>query len=190
MKDRFKRENVLTLPNMISFFRLLLIPVFIWLAAIQKNYLASAVVFVVSFFSDILDGLIARRTGAVSDLGKFLDPLADKLTQLVVMLILALRYPILWLLVVVFVIKEALLFVLGLYVYKKTDTVNSAKWHGKAVTGLIALAMVILLLVPEMSVQTVHILTYVCLGAIALSFLLYVKFFYTKLKEGKGPKHQ
>ncbi|HHX02691.1 MAG TPA: CDP-alcohol phosphatidyltransferase family protein [Tissierellia bacterium] len=186
MKDRFKRENVLTLPNMISFFRLLLIPVFIWLAAIQKNYLASAVVFVVSFISDILDGLIARRTGAVSDLGKFLDPLADKLTQLVVMLILALRYPILWLLVVVFVIKEVLLFVLGLYVYKKTDTVNSAKWHGKLVTGLIALVMVILLILEDMSIQAVERLTTICLAAMVISFFLYLRFFFNKLRDKKN----
>ena len=80
MHGLFKKENVLTIPNLLSLFRLLLIPVIVWLYCVRQDYRWTIVALAVSGLSDILDGIIARKFNMVSDLGKILDPCADKLT--------------------------------------------------------------------------------------------------------------
>ena len=69
------------IPNILSLIRLLLVPVFVLLFFAEKTF-AAAAVFVISGITDVLDGFIARKFGFISNLGKVLDPLADKLTQM------------------------------------------------------------------------------------------------------------
>ena len=88
-KDNSKK--IFTIPNIISMFRLLLIPVFIFSYVILKNDLLTVILLTVSGISDMLDGWIARRFNMVSELGKALDPIADKLTQLSMILCLIFR---------------------------------------------------------------------------------------------------
>ena len=76
-----KKENILTIPNLLSLIRILLIPFIIWLYCAQKAYLCTIIVIALSGFTDIIDGKIARKFNMVSDVGKVLDPVADKLTQ-------------------------------------------------------------------------------------------------------------
>lgn len=86
-KTSYLFENVWTVPNLLSFIRILLIPLFAWLfykgaAGEIKNGLVWAVaVLALSGLSDFFDGKIARRFNQISELGKMLDPIADKLTQ-------------------------------------------------------------------------------------------------------------
>ena len=94
-----KKRFIGMLPNLISGIRLCMIPWILWACLKVKNSLLAVVLLIVSGLSDILDGQIARRWGAVSDLGKILDPVADKATQFTLIICLALRYPILWYLV-------------------------------------------------------------------------------------------
>ena len=79
------REEAFSIPNLLSYFRLLLIPVFIVLY-VHEEFTAALITLAVSGLSDILDGRIARRYNMVTDLGKVLDPVADKLTQCAMML--------------------------------------------------------------------------------------------------------
>lgn len=74
------REEAFSIPNLLSYFRLLLIPVFIVLY-VHEEFTAALITLAVSGLSDILDGRIARKYNMVTDLGKVLDPVADKLTQ-------------------------------------------------------------------------------------------------------------
>ena len=96
MRRIFKRSQILTLPNLLSLFRLLLIPVIVWLYSVQKNYYAAIGVILLSGISDIVDGWIARRFAMVSDFGKILDPVADKLTQAALLVCLLSQYRLMW----------------------------------------------------------------------------------------------
>ena len=70
---------ILTVPNLLSFARIAAIPVLVWLTASSGTRLAAVALFAVLAATDWIDGLIARRTGQVSDLGRILDPVADRL---------------------------------------------------------------------------------------------------------------
>ena len=72
-------NDVFTVPNILSFLRLLGIPVFLWLALVAENDIAAVALLVASALSDWLDGILARRLGQITRLGQLLDPLADRL---------------------------------------------------------------------------------------------------------------
>ena len=78
------RDEAFSIPNMLSYFRLLLIPLFIVLY-VHEDFTEALITLAVSGLSDILDGRIARKYNMVTDLGKVLDPVADKLTQCAMM---------------------------------------------------------------------------------------------------------
>lgn len=83
----------MNLPNRLTVLRIILIPVFVaayYITAIPYNYLISAIIFALAAFTDFLDGYIARKYNLVTDLGKFLDPIADKVlvaAALIIMLV-------------------------------------------------------------------------------------------------------
>ena len=96
MKD-WKKE-LLTIPNLLSLFRLALIPVYVAIyqrATSPDAYFLAAAILAVSCLTDLIDGKIARSFNMISNLGKLLDPFADKLTQFSVTLCLCLKYPVL-----------------------------------------------------------------------------------------------
>ncbi len=76
---RTGEDRVLTIPNLITIVRLLSIPVFVWLLFARDNRAAAAVLLAVLGATDWVDGFVARRYGQVSELGKVLDPVADRL---------------------------------------------------------------------------------------------------------------
>ena len=136
----------MTIPNMLSFLRIALIPVFI---AVYFNTPAEGValwpivILLVSGFTDVLDGFIARRFNMISDLGKMLDPVADKLTQLAVMVCLVSRFRLMIIPVVIIVIKELVTGIMSLAAVKKSGVVEGAVWHGKLNTVILYAVMVL-----------------------------------------------
>jgi cardiolipin synthase len=102
-------EKVLTVPNLLSALRLLLVPVFLWLILIDQNLLAFAVL-AFSSFTDWLDGYLARKLNQMSRLGQLLDPAADRLFILASLLGLAITNQVPWWLVIVIVSRDILLF--------------------------------------------------------------------------------
>ena len=130
------REEAFSIPNLLSYFRLLLIPLFVVLY-VREEFASALITLAASGLSDILDGRIARKFNMVTDLGKVLDPVADKLTQCAMMFCVAMRFPAMWWLLGLHVVKEIVMLGMGWYVLKKTDTVNSAIWVGKLCTGVI-----------------------------------------------------
>lgn len=183
MKKRFSKKEVLTIPNFISFFRIALIPVFLWLYCVEENSVLAIAVLVLSGVSDIADGIIARRFNMVSDFGKLLDPVADKLTQGVLILSLSARYPEIWALFFIFAGKEIIMSVMGLVVLDKTDTMNSAQWFGKATTVIFELSMALLLLFPGISSSTADLLFLLCSIMIIFSLVKYLIFYFKLLKK-------
>lgn len=143
MKELFRKifkkmgDELFTVPNMLSILRLLLIPVIVYLYCYAHNYTWTVIVVLFSSFTDIVDGFIARRFNLITDFGKFLDPLADKATQIVVLGCLVTEFKLMLLPCVVLVLKELFSFFLRFVVYKETEIVDGAKWHGKAATCLV-----------------------------------------------------
>lgn len=134
MSQTDSSKRILTIPNLLSLFRLCLIPVFVNLYCREGNYPATAGILLLSGASDIVDGFIARHFHMISDLGKVLDPVADKLTQTVTLGCLLTRFQAVWWVLGVLVVKETVMTVMGLLVIRRTGAVYSAAWHGKLAT--------------------------------------------------------
>ena len=179
------REQVLTIPNAMSAFRIVLIPFIIWTYAIDRHYLSVSLV-VLSAISDMLDGFVARKLNMISDFGKFLDPVADKLTQAAMILCLVSLYPAMFALFLLMAVREFTQFFCGLAVLKKTDTMNSANWYGKVSTATVYVVMVILFLFPDIPAPAAWAMMALCAVVLAGSMILYIRFFYKILKAHKN----
>lgn len=120
-----KTENkILTIPNLLSAFRLLLIPVFIWTYCFRSEYLLTAGLLLLSGLTDMADGFIARRFHMVSNLGKMLDPVADKLTQGAMLVCLVTRFPMMWFPLGLLAVKETTVGISSLLVIRKSGVVT------------------------------------------------------------------
>ena len=178
MKRFFSKGQILTLPNLLSVFRIALIPLIVWLYSFEKNYYAAIGVLLLSGASDIVDGWIARHFNMVSDFGKALDPLADKLTQGALLLCLLSAYKLMWGVVVVFGVCEIGKFVTGIIIAQKRDKVTGAKWYGKANTVIIYVIMMLLILFPQMNEMLANALILVCGAVMIIAHILYFRLYF------------
>ena len=176
-------DRIFTLPNILSFFRLALIAPIVIL--FENDYYGWAFAMIVlSGVTDVVDGWIARTFHLVSDFGKIIDPIADKLTQLAVLL--CLLQPKYWWVVGVLVFKEVSIGILTLIAMRRTHSVYSAGWYGKLCTATIYLSMFVLILwrsVPQWFVLADCILI---VALIALSFVNYLIYFTRILREARA----
>ena len=180
------QNRILTVPNVLSLFRLCLIPLFVWLYCEKQAYAWTGAILILSGLTDLIDGYIARKFHAISNLGKILDPVADKLTQVAILLCLLTRFPFMWLPLVLMILKELFMAVTGLWIIKKTGRVFGASWHGKVATSLIYAMMIYHVLwhkIPE-NISTMSIV--ICAVMIAISFVLYGVRNLRALKGGNG----
>ena len=185
LKSRLQRKDILTIPNLLSLFRLALIPAIVILYIQEFNY-GSVALIALSALTDIADGWIARHFQMVSDLGKFLDPVADKLTQIAALSCLILRYPWAILLVALLILKELFQLTLGIIVLKKTNVVNSARWFGKLNTVVLYATMILLFLFPDISPSLSELLFVLCAATMLFSMLLYGRFFHSIIKHAEN----
>ena len=184
-----KKDQILTIPNLLSIVRLALIPLIVWLYCVKKEYNLSVAIILLSGVTDIVDGYIARHFNMISDFGKILDPIADKLTQAAVIICLAVKYDLMYVLITLFAVKELIMGTMGFLAIKKKDTVNSAKWYGKANTVILYAVMMLLILFPGMSDVLANALIVLCGAAMLLSLILYTRF-YIKLFSNKSKKQE
>ena len=121
------------IPNILSFMRLMMVGVFVRFF-LENRFVAALITYVVAFCTDLLDGYLARRNNWVSNLGKLLDPFADKLMLLAALFCFFYAGWIpLWLLAVV-VAKEFIMIIGGFLLFRKKVVVYS-DWFGKSATG-------------------------------------------------------
>lgn len=184
MSEQEKLNRVFTIPNILTMFRIVLIPIFI-VFYLKEWFVPAIVVLALSALSDILDGWIARKFDMVTRLGKALDPVADKLSQMGLMVCLVFRFPHIIILLIFIVIKELTSGILGLVTAKKTGRVEGAEWHGKLTTVLLFSTMILHILWPSIPALVSDILIAVCFVMMAVSFTLYTIRFVRMLKEGK-----
>ena len=185
-----KKENILTIPNLLSLIRILLIPFIIWLYCVQKAYMHTFIVIVISGFTYIIDGKIARKFNKISDVGKVLDPVADKLTQAALVICLIARYPWMWALLALFAVKECLMLLWGYLTLKSTDTINGAKWYGKLSTVVLYAVMMILILFVDIPQAIATALMLLCGGMMLLSLVMYGRFYHAILDQAPSGSEQ
>ena len=170
------KKDVFTIPNMLSIFRLVLIPVYmrIYLKAdAPKDHILAASILAVSCLTDALDGMIARRLHMVTQLGKVLDPLADKATQFTLILSLSLRYPLLQYLLGIFIIKELFQLLMGLIYLHRGKILSGALVPGKICTAVLFISLILLVLIPQLSEAAAAAIMLVDLLFLSWSFCAY-----------------
>lgn len=174
IKD-WKRE-VFTIPNYFSLFRLLLIPVYtlLYLNAgnVRESFLAAGILGV-SCLTDMVDGQIARHFNMVSNVGKVLDPLADKLTQLSLVICLSIRYQVLRGVLILFVIKELFQASSVYIMFRRGKILSGALFAGKICTTVLFISFLILILLPDLPLEAITAIAIVDAVFLAYSFISY-----------------
>lgn len=178
-------KELFNIPNCLCYFRIILIPVFFifyFQADCQMDYYISALILIISGFTDFLDGFIARKFNMITDFGKLIDPMADKLTQFSVAVALIYTYSWMWVLVAIIFVKDAMLALASLYLYEKGEKIRGASWWGKVSTAFFDVVVVLLigLHIPDSIIPTILIL--ICSVLMFLSLILYAKQLYAMIK--------
>ena len=185
MEEKYKHK-IITIPNILSFIRLLLIPVIVWLYIVKKDPIWTMAILALSGITDIVDGIIARKCNMVSDFGKAFDPVADKLTQIAMLFCLVSRFRWMLLPLCVLVVKEITAGIMGLMVIRKTGDVFGAVWHGKATTVSLYSMMIIHLLWFNIPGVISGILIGACTALALLSAFMYSRENLKKLRSGRN----
>lgn len=133
VKDLFENWN--TIPNWLCFLRIALIPVFT-VMFIKEQYVAAFITMIIAALTDVFDGKIARKFNMVSNLGKILDPIADKLSQIAIVIILLYKFwegPLKYVLFL-FILKEGIMIIGGAILLSKGLRPVAAEIWGKLAT--------------------------------------------------------
>lgn len=178
------KNKLLTIPNILSFFRLVLIPVIVWLYVGKQDYLWTLLILTLSGVTDIVDGIIARKFNMVSNFGKAFDPVADKLTQMAMLFCLVSRFKYMMIPFVLLVVKEVFTGITALVSIKKTNTVKGAVWHGKLTTVSLYAMMAIHVVWFNIPRTLSLILVGICIGIMLMSFIMYAIQNFTAIKKG------
>lgn len=186
MKPRdsdFYKRKIITIPNILSTLRLALIPFILWAYCSLESPAVTAVLVVLSGITDVVDGFIARHFGMISDFGKALDPVADKLTQIAILFCLVTRFPLILLPLIILIVKEISALVLRGIILHKAKEVESAVWHGKVNTAILYAVMFIHIVWYTIPFTVSTVLILLSTSMILLSFMLYSLYCIRRLAE-------
>lgn len=203
VKDLFDNWN--TIPNWLCFLRIALIPVFSVLF-IKEYYIAAFITMMVAAATDLLDGKIARKYDMVSNLGKILDPIADKLSQIAIVIILLYKFwntvPTLKYVLFLFIFKELLMVAGGALLMAKGMRPVAAEFWGKLATTVFYIFMILIIAIGpngalvglsvfaplELSETAVLIMVIISAVLAFASLFGYLPGFLKQLKENKSKK--
>lgn len=203
VKDLFDNWN--TIPNWLCFLRIALIPVFSVLF-IKEYYIAAFITMMVAAVTDLLDGKIARKYDMVSNLGKILDPIADKLSQIAIVIILLYKFwnivPTLKYVLFLFIFKELLMVAGGALLMAKGMRPVAAEFWGKLATTVFYIFMILIIAIGpngalvglsvfaplELSETAVLIMVIISAVLAFASLFGYLPGFLKQLKENKSKK--
>ena len=173
------------LPNILTIARFFLIPIILFYI-FTNNFLLAIIFLTISGLTDVLDGFIARKYNLITNFGKLVDPLADKLTQVAVLAALAIKQIVpTWILAIV-ILKEFCMIAGASFLYGK-ELVVSSRWYGKLATVLFYFAIVCSLFIGIWNSFTSNHLVnfdiyfyYLALIATIFSLFMYFRAFYTQ----------
>ncbi len=166
----------MNIPNILTIFRFVLIPFFCYFFFLESEYhlIYALIVFLIAGITDVLDGYIARRFNQITELGKMLDPLADKVMLVSVLICLATTQLIpLWILLLI-ILKELFMIIGGLYLYfHHVNIVIPSNWYGKVATVCFYLAIVLVL--TKINTLISQIALYLAVFMAVVAFVNYFK---------------
>lgn len=171
------KNEIFTIPNLLSLFRLMLIPVYIVIYLNAKepaHYFLSAAILAVSCLTDMIDGKIARKFNMISTLGKILDPLADKITQLTLIICLAVRYRQLKMLFLLFFIKEMFQLIAGCVNLRRGKILKGALLTGKICTTVLFISLILMVMLPDLSTNVINAVTALDCICLSIAFVDYI----------------
>ncbi|MDD2959424.1 MAG: CDP-alcohol phosphatidyltransferase family protein [Lachnospiraceae bacterium] len=173
-----KKADFFTIPNLMGYFRILLLPFIGW-AIWKEHYWTKIILLSVSALTDFLDGKIARKFNQVTELGKMLDPVADKLTLCILFLCLAGKEPYAGVIAVIMVVKEIYMGGMELWLLHKIGkTTGGALWYGKLCTAALFLGLGIYLLFPGLPERISFLLMIgICLMMLFAAFMYGIQFY-------------
>ena len=171
-----KSSEFFNIPNTLCYIRILLIPVFAVLYLSGQTHWAAMVV-VLSGLTDFADGFIARKFNMITDWGKLIDPIADKLTQAAIAVCLISRIQWMYILFIILLIKEIFMGVIFLVMFSKGKTLDGAKWFGKISTTVFYITMFLLIAVPFHNVMLTTALVIIAGVFLLMSFVMYIHAF-------------
>lgn len=177
------KKEVMTIPNLLSLFRLVLIPVYVVIylnATTSMEYLLAGGILAVSCLTDMVDGQIARHFNMISTVGKVLDPLADKATQFTLTLCLSLKYPPLRPVLVLFVIKESFQLIAGIVNLRKGKMLPGALLPGKICTTVLFVSLIAMVLFPGMDPRLIDTIALTDTVFLIISFVSYILAYFGK----------
>ena len=169
------------IPNILSGCRLGMVGLFIYFFR-RNDIMAALIVYAAAFFTDILDGYLARRNGWISNLGKILDPLADKLMLLCALACFYLKGWLPLFIPLVAAFKELAMLVGGLFMLNKKNIVVVSDWWGKIAAGFFNISVILTLLANLSSLRFLSGITIplFCL-AIVLGFIAVFHYGHTQV---------
>lgn len=171
------KKEIFTIPNILSMFRLVLIPVYVvvYLNATELwEYFTAAAILAVSCLTDAIDGKIARHFNMISTVGKILDPIADKATQFTLTLCLSVKYPVMRSVLVLFTIKELFQGIAGLVNLRKGKMLPGALIAGKVCTTVLFVSLILLVLLPNLDAKIITTIALIDTVFLTWSFIAYI----------------
>ena len=180
------KKEVFTIPNLLSLFRLVLIPVYVYIylnATREEHYWIAGGILAVSCLTDLVAGKIALHFNMISNLGKVLDPLADKMTQLAQILCLSIQRKSLRLMLALFLVKEFFQLFAMIFSLNRGQALDGALTIGKICTTVLFVCLTILVLIPDLSDTVVNWMTGICSVFLGISFVEYVRAYFGKHKK-------
>jgi len=180
------KKEILTIPNLLSLLRLALIPVYVHLyihAHTDAAYLKAGILMAVSCMTDMIDGKIARQFNMISQVGKILDPLADKLTQLALIGCLSAKYTILYPVLTLFLAKEFFQLFVFLFHIRQGKALPGALTAGKICTTVLFVSLIALVVFPRLHPLAVNMIVLADSVFLLYSFLCYYLAYFGKHKK-------
>lgn len=178
-------KMVWNIPNILSIFRVALIPFMVWgiISNIQWLFL---VALILSGLSDAVDGFFARKYNQITDIGKILDPAADKLTQFAILLTLCFVFPEIIPLFFVFLLKDVCQLIGGIVLTVQKKKIPPSLWFGKLSTALFYLTVFALFLFPNLPAGVHLTCIILTIASMIFSFVGYVMLYYRLEKKQKN----
>lgn len=190
MEEKFMHINwkkeIFTVPNLLSCCRIFLIPIYLQIylhASTASDYFLAAVIIAVSCLTDAFDGIIARKCNMISNLGKLLDPLADKATQLSLTGCLAIKYPALNPMLALLIVKEGFQLTAAVIHLHHGKALPGALMAGKICTAVMFISLILLVLLPQAPPWFIHTVALVNGGFLCFSLLSYILAYWGKNKQ-------
>lgn len=177
------KKEIFSIPNLLSLFRLCLIPVYAYIylnATEDYQYLIAGTIMAVSCITDMVDGKIARHFNMITTVGKILDPLADKITQFTLTLCLSLKYPVLMPVLGLFLVKEIFQLVAGIIFLRRGRMLPGALMAGKICTTVLFISLIALVLFPNMDSAVVNWIALIDALFLGISFISYILAYFGK----------